>query len=53
MKPIPMVDLGVQYQRLQPEIDAAIAEVMAGTRYILGPNVQSLESELADYLGVS
>ncbi|MEE4304710.1 MAG: DegT/DnrJ/EryC1/StrS family aminotransferase [Wenzhouxiangella sp.] len=53
MRPIPMVDLGVQYERLKPEIDAAIAEVMAGTRYILGPNVQALESELADFLGVA
>ncbi|NBB92233.1 MAG: aminotransferase class I/II-fold pyridoxal phosphate-dependent enzyme [Gammaproteobacteria bacterium] len=52
MKPIPMVDLGVQYERLRPELDAAIAEVMAGTRYILGPNVQALEAELAEFLGV-
>ncbi len=52
MKPIPMVDLGVQYERLRPQLDAAIARVMAGTRYILGPNVQALEAELADFLGV-
>ncbi|MDZ7789423.1 MAG: DegT/DnrJ/EryC1/StrS family aminotransferase [Xanthomonadales bacterium] len=52
MKPIPMVDLGVQYERLRPELDAAISEVMAGTRYILGPNVQALEAELAEFLGV-
>lgn len=52
MKPIPMVDLGVQYERLRPQLDAAIAEVMAGTRYILGPNVQALEAELAGFLGV-
>lgn len=53
MKPIPMVDLGVQYERLRSRMDAAIAEVMVGTRYILGPNVQALEAELADYLGVA
>lgn len=52
MKPIPMVDLGAQHERLKPQLDAAIAEVMAGTRYILGPNVQALEAELAEYLGV-
>lgn len=52
MKPIPMVDLGVQYERLRSELDPAIGEVMAGTRYILGPNVNALEGELADYLGV-
>jgi len=53
MKPIPMVDLGVQYERLKPELDAALAEVMSGTRYILGPNVQALEAELAEFLGVA
>lgn len=53
MKPIPMVDLGVQYERLRPELDAAIAGVMAGTRYVLGPNVEALEAELADHLGVA
>lgn len=52
MKPIPMVDLGVQYERLKPELDGAVSEVMAGTRYVLGPNVQALEAELAEYLGV-
>lgn len=53
MKPIPMVDLGVQHERLRSGIDPAIADVMAGTRYILGPNVASLEGELAEYLGVA
>jgi len=53
MKPIPMVDLGVQHEHLQPELDAAVRAVMAETRYILGPNVQALEAELADYLGVA
>ncbi|RFF26301.1 MULTISPECIES: DegT/DnrJ/EryC1/StrS aminotransferase family protein [unclassified Wenzhouxiangella] len=52
MKPIPMVDLGAQHERLKPQLEAAIAEVMAGTRYILGPNVQALEEELGEYLGV-
>lgn len=47
-----MVDLAVQYQRLQPEIDAGIADVLTSTRFILGPEVRTLESELAAYLGV-
>ena len=49
---IPMVDLQRQYQSLRPEIDAALQEVLAGARFILGPNVQTLEDELARYLGV-
>ncbi len=50
---IPMVDLHRQYHDLRSEIDAAIAEVLESTRFILGPNVQALESELAEYLGVT
>lgn len=49
---IPMVDLQRQYQTLRPEIDAILQEVLAGARFILGPNVQALEQELARYLGV-
>ncbi|MFP4079719.1 MAG: DegT/DnrJ/EryC1/StrS family aminotransferase [Ectothiorhodospira sp.] len=49
---IPMVDLKAQYAHLKAEIDAAVREVLADTRFILGPNVQALEAELAAYLGV-
>jgi dTDP-4-amino-4,6-dideoxygalactose transaminase len=49
---IPMVDLQRQYHDLKSEIDGAIAEVLESTRFILGPNVQALEAELASYLGV-
>ncbi len=49
---LPMVDLGVQYERLKPELDAAIADVLAGTRYILGPQVEAFERQVADFLGV-
>jgi dTDP-4-amino-4,6-dideoxygalactose transaminase len=53
MKPIPMVDLAAQQARLKARLDAAVAEVFDGTRYILGPNVEALEGELAEYLGVA
>ncbi|MCG5500078.1 DegT/DnrJ/EryC1/StrS family aminotransferase [Ectothiorhodospira lacustris] len=48
---IPMVDLKAQYHQLKDEIDAGIAQVLENTQFILGPNVQALEQELADYLG--
>ena len=41
-----------QYQQLKPEIDQAIARVLESTQFVLGPEVQKLESEIADYLGV-
>ncbi len=49
---IPMVDLKIQLQRLRPEIDAALANVLDTTHFILGPNVQAFEQEAAEYLGV-
>jgi dTDP-4-amino-4,6-dideoxygalactose transaminase len=50
--PIPMVDLQVQYQQLKDEIDRAIAGVLDTSYFILGPQGQALESEIAAYLGV-
>ena len=49
---IPMVDLKGQYLNLKKEIDAGIAEVLDSTSFILGPNVQTLEKEVAAYCGV-
>jgi dTDP-4-amino-4,6-dideoxygalactose transaminase len=46
---IPMVDLKRQYHNLKQEIDAAIADVLEETRFILGPNVGALEGEVAAY----
>lgn len=45
-----MVDLRGQYLALKEDIDAAIAEVLASTRFIKGPLVSQLESELAEYM---
>ena len=41
------VDLKAQYQRLKPRIDARIQTVLDHGRFILGPEVQELESRLA------
>jgi dTDP-4-amino-4,6-dideoxygalactose transaminase len=49
---IPMVDLQVQYQQLKGEIDRAIAGVLDTSYFILGPQGQALETEVAAYLGV-
>ncbi|MDD3517238.1 MAG: DegT/DnrJ/EryC1/StrS family aminotransferase [Chromatiales bacterium] len=48
---IPMVDLKTQYHALKQEIDAAVLEVLENTQFILGPNVNALERETAEYLG--
>lgn len=49
---IPMVDLKRQYHALKTEIDAALADVLEQTQFILGPNVSQLEKEVAAYHGL-
>jgi dTDP-4-amino-4,6-dideoxygalactose transaminase len=46
---ISFVDLGAQYARIQPEIDAAIARVLKKTDFIMGEDVRRFEAEFADY----
>lgn len=48
---VPLMDIGAQYGPLRAEIDAAIAEVLDGGRFILGPNVAALEREVGEELG--
>lgn len=47
-----MVDLINQYEKIKPEIDEAIKEVLASGQYILGKTVEEFEKEAATYLGV-
>lgn len=52
MKPIQMVDLLGQYEKIKPEVDAALMNVITTAAFINGPEVKSFEKELAAYLGV-
>lgn len=49
---IPFVDLHAQYLGIKREIDAAIAEVIAQSTYIRGPQVEAFEQAWAKTLGV-
>jgi dTDP-4-amino-4,6-dideoxygalactose transaminase len=49
---IPQIDLVAQYETIREEIDAAIHGVLRSGHFILGPQVQALEREVAAYLGV-
>jgi dTDP-4-amino-4,6-dideoxygalactose transaminase len=49
---IPVANPQAQYLSHKTEIDAALAAVLDGQRYILGPQTQAFEQELAAYLGV-
>jgi len=48
---IQMVDLKSQYERIKPEIDAAIQEVICQTAFINGPQVKKFAAELKEYTG--
>jgi UDP-2-acetamido-2-deoxy-ribo-hexuluronate aminotransferase len=45
------IDLVAQQARIKPQIDAAIARVLAHGQYILGPEVAELEGRLCAYTG--
>jgi dTDP-4-amino-4,6-dideoxygalactose transaminase len=49
---IPFVDLHAQYLTIKPEVDAAIAEVIAETAFIRGRHVDAFERAWAEALGV-
>jgi dTDP-4-amino-4,6-dideoxygalactose transaminase len=46
---IPILDLKLQYESIKDEINAAIAEVLESTEFILGPAVRDLEQRVATY----
>lgn len=46
------IDLKKQYQKHKNEIDNAIHKVLDHGQYIMGPEVQELERQLADFVGV-
>lgn len=46
------IDLAAQYKHLKSKIDKRIQSVLDHGIYIMGPEVQELETELAKYVGV-
>jgi dTDP-4-amino-4,6-dideoxygalactose transaminase len=50
---VPLCDLQVQFRELQPQLEAAVARVLASGQVILGPEVAALEREIALYCGVN
>jgi len=50
---LPMLDLGPQLAALGDEIQHAVTRVLRSGHYILGPEVEAFEREVAAYLGVA
>ncbi len=50
--PIPLVDLRAQYASIKPDVDAAIARVIASCAFAGGPEVEAFEKSFAAYCNV-
>jgi dTDP-4-amino-4,6-dideoxygalactose transaminase len=50
---IPFLDLGAPYRELRPEIDAAVARVLASGWFVGGPEVDAFEADYAAYCGAT
>ena len=50
---VPMLDLAAEHRELGDELSAALKKVVASGRFILGPEGEALEKEIAAYLGVA
>jgi dTDP-4-amino-4,6-dideoxygalactose transaminase len=49
--PVPLLDLHAQYAPLRDEILNAVTRVCDSQRYILGPETEAFEREVADHVG--
>ena len=45
---VPIVDLKAQHEAIKEEVDAAILKVIQNGQFILGPEVGTLEEEIAN-----
>ncbi|MBR2051164.1 MAG: DegT/DnrJ/EryC1/StrS family aminotransferase [Bacteroidales bacterium] len=52
MQNIPMVDLVGQYNKIKPEVDSAIQEILSTASFINGPHVKKFQENLQKYLNV-
>jgi dTDP-4-amino-4,6-dideoxygalactose transaminase len=50
---VPLLDLKSEYKKLRMELLAAVDEVLTSMQLFLGPNVQALEHEWAEYCGTA
>ena len=50
-QPIEFIDLKTQQARIRPALDAAIGRVLGHGQYIMGPEVKTLEQDLAAFCG--
>lgn len=49
---VPFLDLKLQYQSIKTSLDEAVERVVSSQGFVLGPEVQALEEEIAAFVGV-
>ncbi len=49
---VPLLDLAAQAKSVDAEVKQAVMAVLDSQRYVLGPDVEALESEIASFCGV-
>jgi len=50
---VSLLNLKAQYAGLKPEIEAKVLEVIASQQFVLGPEVEALEKEVAALSGTA
>ena len=50
---VPLLDLQAQYRPIRDQLLAAVASVCDSQRFIMGPEIEALEAELAVQLGIT
>ena len=48
---VPLLDLKAQYSKIKKELDDALIQVAESQYFILGPEVEKMESAMNDYIG--
>ena len=51
MQDIPLLDLKAQYASIRDELDGAVRRVVEGQGFVMGPEVEAFEEEVAAYVG--
>ena len=50
---VPALNLKAQYQSIRDEIEPVILGLFESQMFVMGPEVEKLEAELAEYCGVA
>jgi dTDP-4-amino-4,6-dideoxygalactose transaminase len=48
---VQFLDLGLQFEQIRDEVIHTVTNVLETQRFVLGPEVEQLETEISDYLG--